>query len=77
MHRGSLRGNAEPTGSVLKITLFPPCSFQKQPFGLSGLGDAGPRYVFPLAAAAALQASAVAIREKVAGHLLLLLGAQV
>ncbi len=72
MQSGSLRGNAEPTGSVLKNTLFPPCSFQKQPFGLSGL-DAGPAYVFPLAAAAASQAFSVAIRTKDEGHLVLLL----
>jgi hypothetical protein len=76
MHSGSLRGNAAPTGSVLKNTLLPPSSFQKQPFGLFEL-DVGPPYVFPLAAAAMLQASSVAIREKGAGHLLLLLGAQV
>ena len=75
MHSGSLRGNAEPTGSVLKNTLLPPCSFQKQPFGLSGL-DAGPAYVFPFAAAAIIQASSVAIRTKGEGHLVLLLGPQ-
>ncbi len=63
MHSGSVPVIAEPTGCVLKNTLLPPCSFQKQPFGLSGLGDAGPTYVFPLAAAAALQASSVAIRK--------------
>ena len=73
MHSGSLRGNAAPTGSVLKNTLLPPSSFQKQPFGLSGL-DAGPTYVFPLATAAASQASSVAIRKYVEGHLVLLLG---
>jgi hypothetical protein len=61
MHSGSLRGNAEPTGSVLKNTLLPPSSFPKQPFGLPGF-DVGPAYVFPLAAAAMLQASSVAIR---------------
>jgi hypothetical protein len=72
MHSGSLRGNAAPTGSVLKNTLLPPSSFQKQPFGLSGLAY-GPPYVFPLAAAAMLQVSSVAIRKNVAGHLALLL----
>ena len=60
----------------MKDTSFPTWC-QMQPFGNIGKGGIGPKYVFPLAAAAALQASAVAIREKVAGHLLLLLGAQV
>ena len=76
MHSGSVPGIAEPTGSVLKYTILPPCWCQKQPFGASGPAY-GPPYVFPLAAAATLQASAVAIREKVAGHLLLFAGAQV
>jgi hypothetical protein len=76
MHSGSLRGNAEPTGSVLKNTLLPPSSFQKQPFGLFDLDIFGfrPAYVFPLATAAASHASSVAIRKYVEGHLVLLLG---
>ena len=76
MHSGRLPGRAEPTGKVLKYTLLPPPWYQKQPFGKSGLVS-GPPYVFPLAAAAMLQAPSVAIREKVAGHLLLFAGAQV
>ena len=76
MHSVSVRGSTEPTGSALKYTEVPPPSwYQKQPFGPVG-AEIGPAYVFPLAAAAMLQATAVAIREKVAGHLLLLLGAQ-
>ncbi len=61
----------------MKTTVFPPSWCQLQPFGKNGAGGKSPPYVFPLAAAATLQASAVAIREKGAGHLLLLLGAQV
>ncbi len=78
MHRSSVPGYAEPTGFVLKYTSLPPSWYQKQPFGTSGF-EILPQYVFPLVAAAMLQASSVAIRENVAGHLLLLLllGAQV
>ncbi len=50
--------------------------YQKQPFAPVGFENLPP-YVFPLAAAATLQASSVAIRKKVAGHLLLFAGAQV
>ena len=76
MHSASVPGRAEPTGKVLKYTLLPPPWYQKQPFGEVGSGY-GPAYVFPLAAAAMLQAPSVAIREKVAGHSLLFAGAQV
>ncbi len=77
MHSVSVRGSTEPTGSVLKYTeVRPPSWYQKQPFGPVG-AEIGPAYVFPLAAAATLQANSVAIREKVAGHVLLFAGAHV
>ncbi len=76
MHSVSRRGSTEPTGAVLKSTkVRPPSWYQTQPFGPGA--EIGPAYVFPLAAAATLQATAVAIGEKVAGHLLLFAGAQV
>ena len=77
MHSGSVPGRAEPKGKVLKYTLLPPPWYQKQPFGEVGPARYAPAYVFPLAAAAMLQAPSVAIREKVAGHSLLFAGAQV
>ncbi len=61
----------------MKTTVFPTSWNQTQPFGKNVEGGKSPPYIFPLAAAATLQASAVAIGEKVAGHLLLFAGAQV
>jgi hypothetical protein len=72
MQSGRDPGSAEPIGSALKYTASPSL-YQKQSFGYSGPAY-GPAYVFPLAAAAMLQASSVAIRTKEKGHLVPLLG---